>query len=114
MDSVGSAGLPCDRSEPAVEYPSDVLELGFGVLEAELAVAELTAGISEGFLKLNESSIDFCCVFFASLLLALPWLLGIFTGEPLMLTKALELPTDFLIGGFSPVTVADLLEATAL
>lgn len=34
--------------------------------------------------------------------------MGIFTGEPLILTKASQLPTDLLTGGFSPETVVGL------
>lgn len=82
-----------DPFKAADEQLSGVLEPGFGVLESQLC---------DGFPKPSKSSIDFCRVFFVSLLFALLWGLGIFTGEPLMLTNALALPTDFLTGGFSP------------
>lgn len=53
---------------------------------------------------------DFCLILSAPWLLLL-WDLGILTGEPLMLTKTLVLPTDLFTGGFFPVEVAALTEA---
>lgn len=102
LDSVGSAGPPCD---PFKTTDEDLSEPAFGVLESQLATAEVSADVSEGFLKPNKSSIDFCRAFVASLSLALLRDLWIFTGEPLMLTKTLVLATDFF---------TDLPEAAAL
>lgn len=57
---------------------------------------------------------DFCLVVFASWLRLLLCGLGILTGEPLMLTKALVLPTDLFVGCFWPMEVAGLMEGKAL
>lgn len=56
---------------------------------------------------------DLCLILFASWLPLLRGL-GIFTGEPLMLTKTLVLPTDLFMCGFCPVEVAGLTEGSAL
>lgn len=64
------------------------------------------AGLWDGVLKLNKSSIDFCRAVFVTSV-ALPRVLGIFTGEPPILTKAAQLPTDVFPGGFRPPPPAD-------
>lgn len=59
---------------------------------------------------------DLCVFLSASWLRLLPPLRGleILTGEPLMLTKALVLPTDFFLSGFCTMEEAGLMEGTGL
>lgn len=95
------------------------------VLESECnetAGTELSAAACESFfgpafdvwdrlpdvLKLNNSSMDLCLIFFASLQLLLSLDLGILTGEPLMLTKTLVLLTDLFIGGLTEETMLEI------
>lgn len=65
---------------------------------------------------LKSSSMDFCLILSVSWLLLLLLLRGleILTGEPLMLTNALVLPTDLFMGGFCPVEVPGLMEGKEL
>lgn len=57
---------------------------------------------------------DFCLILSAPWLPLPLWGLLIFTGEPLMLTKALVLLTDLLTGGFFPTKEAGLVEGREL
>lgn len=138
LDCVGLAGLPTEDLLALLGLGLDVLGgeadwslCCLGKKEAEVVLIVLFDDVSgsllvsvlevedwlSDFLRLvllKRSSMDFCLILFASCLPLLPWGLGILTGEPLMLIKALVLPTDLFTGGFCPVEVAGLMEGNEL
>lgn len=90
--------------------------------EAEAAFMKLFDDVGESLLVsdflrlvlLKRSSMDFCLSLSSPWLRLLLWDLGLFTGEPLMLTKTLVLLTDFFTGSFFPMEVAGLMEGKVL
>lgn len=115
LDVLGEEELCCLGKKEEAEV---ALTVRFGDVSEPLLVSvfEMENWLTD-FLRSvlpKRSWMDLCLILSVPWPLLLLWGLGIFTGEPLMLTKTRVLLTDLFIGGFCPAEVVGLMEGKAV